>query len=137
MKNFNRNDRRERRDFGRSDYQEKRMFHATCANCGRDCEVPFKPRGDKPVYCKDCFRKQRDNREGGGNSYSAPQTNAGPQLNDQFAKLNAKLDKVLSMLNPVEPKKEQKAQPEIEKPIAKKTPAKKVVLKKKAVRKKK
>lgn len=136
MRNFNRNDRRERRDFGRPDYQEKRMFHATCANCGRDCEVPFKPRGDKPVYCKDCFRKQRDSHDGGG-SHSAPQSNAGPQLNDQFAKLNAKLDKVLAMLNPVQSSHEEAAEPEkAKKPAAKKATAKKVVLKK-AVRKKK
>ena len=28
-----------------------------CAECGKDTEVPFEPRGDKPVYCSDCYRK--------------------------------------------------------------------------------
>jgi CxxC-x17-CxxC domain-containing protein len=39
------------RDFG----GPKELFEATCANCGTTCEVPFKPNGKKPVYCKACF----------------------------------------------------------------------------------
>ena len=35
----------------------RQMFPATCASCGKKTEVPFEPRGDKPVYCSDCFRK--------------------------------------------------------------------------------
>jgi CxxC-x17-CxxC domain-containing protein len=30
-----------------------------CSECGQDTTVPFKPRGDRPVYCSDCFNKQR------------------------------------------------------------------------------
>lgn len=37
----------------------REMYEATCANCGNPARVPFKPRGDKPVYCADCFRAQR------------------------------------------------------------------------------
>ena len=37
----------------------KQMYPATCGNCGKACEVPFQPRGDKPVYCADCFRSMR------------------------------------------------------------------------------
>ena len=37
----------------------RQMFPATCAQCGKTTEVPFQPRGDKPVYCSDCFRKTR------------------------------------------------------------------------------
>lgn len=37
----------------------RQMFKAVCAKCGKDTEVPFEPRGDKPVYCNDCFRAQR------------------------------------------------------------------------------
>jgi CxxC-x17-CxxC domain-containing protein len=33
----------------------REMFQATCSNCGQMAEVPFNPRGDKPVYCRDCF----------------------------------------------------------------------------------
>jgi CxxC-x17-CxxC domain-containing protein len=40
----------------------RQMFPATCAECGKSTEVPFQPRGDKPVYCSDCFRKIRSTR---------------------------------------------------------------------------
>jgi CxxC-x17-CxxC domain-containing protein len=36
------------------------MFKATCSNCGNACEVPFRPSGDKPVYCNNCFGKMRE-----------------------------------------------------------------------------
>ena len=41
---------------------QREMFPATCAECGKDTEVPFEPRGDKPVYCSDCYRKVRLSR---------------------------------------------------------------------------
>jgi CxxC-x17-CxxC domain-containing protein len=34
---------------------EREMFSATCASCGREARVPFQPRGDRPVYCSDCY----------------------------------------------------------------------------------
>ena len=46
--------------FGSGSYGSRRqMFPAVCADCGKDTEVPFEPRGDKPVYCSDCYRKVR------------------------------------------------------------------------------
>jgi CxxC-x17-CxxC domain-containing protein len=36
----------------------REMFQATCSACGKVAEVPFQPRGDKPVYCRDCFSKK-------------------------------------------------------------------------------
>ncbi len=36
----------------------RQMYPATCAACGRETEVPFQPRGDRPVYCRDCFRSR-------------------------------------------------------------------------------
>ncbi len=36
-------------------YGQREMFKATCGQCGGVAEVPFQPRGDKPVYCRDCF----------------------------------------------------------------------------------
>jgi CxxC-x17-CxxC domain-containing protein len=42
--------------------QPRQMFPAVCAECGKDTQVPFEPRGDKPVYCIDCYRKIRPNR---------------------------------------------------------------------------
>jgi CxxC-x17-CxxC domain-containing protein len=44
------------------------LHQAICADCGKSCEVPFKPNGRKPVYCKDCFARN----EGGGESGSRP-----------------------------------------------------------------
>jgi CxxC-x17-CxxC domain-containing protein len=42
------------------------MFSVTCSSCGNDALVPFQPRGDKPVYCSDCFAKTRGTSGGGG-----------------------------------------------------------------------
>jgi CxxC-x17-CxxC domain-containing protein len=46
---------------GRSNYSSgpREMHTVTCASCGKDAQVPFVPRGDKPVYCSDCFQQQR------------------------------------------------------------------------------
>ena len=47
----------ERNGNGGSSYKPQRqMFPVKCAQCGKDTEVPFEPRGDKPVYCSDCYR---------------------------------------------------------------------------------
>jgi CxxC-x17-CxxC domain-containing protein len=35
---------------------QREMYSATWAQCGREALVPFQPRGDKPVYCSDCFK---------------------------------------------------------------------------------
>ena len=37
----------------------REMHPVVCAECGKDAMVPFQPRGDRPVYCSDCFSKQR------------------------------------------------------------------------------
>jgi CxxC-x17-CxxC domain-containing protein len=36
------------------------MHKATCSDCGKTCEVPFKPTGEKPVFCSDCFSSKRE-----------------------------------------------------------------------------
>ncbi len=44
-------------------YRSRRqMFPAVCAECGKECEVPFEPREGRPVYCSDCYNKQRLSR---------------------------------------------------------------------------
>jgi CxxC-x17-CxxC domain-containing protein len=50
--------------FGNRSYSSapRQMFPATCAQCGKSTEVPFQPRGDKPVYCSDCYRSIRPSR---------------------------------------------------------------------------
>ncbi len=37
----------------------REMHSATCANCGKEALVPFRPTGARPVYCSDCFQTQR------------------------------------------------------------------------------
>ncbi|MFZ4632310.1 MAG: CxxC-x17-CxxC domain-containing protein [Patescibacteria group bacterium] len=65
-------DRGGRGGFGGGDRPE--MFKATCADCGASCEVPFKPNGNKPVLCSNCFKGsdrsegRRDDRKFGGRS---------------------------------------------------------------------
>ncbi len=39
--------------------QRREMFPAVCAQCGKDTMVPFQPRGDRPVYCSECYSAQR------------------------------------------------------------------------------
>lgn len=51
--------------YGRS---ERQMTDVTCANCGKETQVPFVPRGDRPVYCSDCFSQVGGG--GGGRSSS-------------------------------------------------------------------
>jgi CxxC-x17-CxxC domain-containing protein len=48
--------------FGRG---ERQMFPAVCAQCGKQTQVPFEPRSDRPVYCSDCFEAKRS-RDGYG-----------------------------------------------------------------------
>lgn len=38
----------------------REMFKATCSDCNQECEVPFKPKEDRPVFCKACFAKRKD-----------------------------------------------------------------------------
>lgn len=118
---------------GRDNYRDsgrKEMFHAVCDECGKDCEVPFRPSSDKPIYCSRCFDNvspKRDNsrpRERSTGSSNAEIS----QLKDQLGSMSAKLDKLLKILTPIE--EDVKIE---EKKKEKKTPTKK----KKVVKKKK
>ncbi len=40
-------------------FGERKMYPAKCSDCGADCEVPFEPKQDRPVYCRECFKKHR------------------------------------------------------------------------------
>jgi CxxC-x17-CxxC domain-containing protein len=51
---------------------ERQMYPAVCAQCGKDTQVPFSPRGDRPVYCSDCYRSQQ-----GSSSYSGGSRSSG------------------------------------------------------------
>lgn len=54
------------------------MYPAVCTDCGKACEVPFKPTGERPTYCKECFTK----RKSGGNQNQGQKPNSfQPQSN--------------------------------------------------------
>lgn len=44
---------------GRRDFGPREMHKATCDECKKECEVPFKPTEGKPVYCKECYAKHK------------------------------------------------------------------------------
>jgi CxxC-x17-CxxC domain-containing protein len=52
------------RSFDRNAPRE--MHKAVCADCGNECEVPFKPSGDRPVLCSMCFKNSRGDERGEG-----------------------------------------------------------------------
>lgn len=43
-------------------YGKREMHKVTCADCGKETEVPFKPDGTRPVYCRDCYQKHKKPR---------------------------------------------------------------------------
>jgi len=93
MRDFNRGGRSEggrgrgRRFDDRGSRGPVEMHKAICDNCGKECEVPFRPSKDKPVYCDDCFGEKRESRgrNGEGNS-------------KQLDLIIEKLDKVLEIV---------------------------------------
>ncbi len=60
MGRFDRDQRREgfRSNF-RGNFGPREMHKATCSDCGKECEVPFKPTEGRPVYCKECYAKKK------------------------------------------------------------------------------
>jgi len=109
------------------------MYKAVCDQCGEACEVPFKPSGDKPIYCSDCFAQGegRDNRSKGG---------SGKGDSKQLEMINQKLDKILQALSlkdieePTVKKEAVKKDKEVAKPekaVKKETKTKKIKVEKK------
>lgn len=91
------------------------MHRATCAECRKNCEVPFRPNGDRPVLCAECFGGKRDNDRGGRSdfgarpvrrefnndrpsaSFSKP-TQSTDDLKKQISDLNTKVDRLLALV---------------------------------------
>jgi len=129
-----------RPSFDRRDGGRPQMHDAVCSECGVQCEVPFRPSGDKPVYCRECFgkvgnvrgapmnndsygdnrRDSYDNDRQGGHKEPRrePARDSSPVLLEKFEALsarvetlNSKLDRILSLVTPViAVTKEQQAQ---------------------------
>ena len=151
MKNFQRGGSGEFRGGNR----DRQMFQATCSQCGKACEVPFKPTGDKPVFCNDCFNKRRDpsdtrvsRPEFGGNTpkrdFSRPDPRApykplpdNNNISKQLSDINSKLDRLISAIEKNLPIDKPKAKTETLKQVLDKAVAKKVPTKKKIDKKKK
>jgi len=53
----------------------RQMYPAVCAQCGKQTEVPFQPRGDRPVYCSDCYKQRQGSS--GGSSYGGRSSSGG------------------------------------------------------------
>jgi len=53
-----------------SDPRERTYTKVICADCNKECEIPFKPSGDRPVYCKECFAVRKR-----GNPFNASRDN--------------------------------------------------------------
>ncbi len=92
------------RDSGRFERKPFEMHDATCDKCGKECQVPFRPSGEKPVLCSDCFRKT----DGGSGRSFVPRNRAmssqsgSGMSSEQFSKINAKLDKIIEFLDNLE-----------------------------------
>jgi CxxC-x17-CxxC domain-containing protein len=126
-------------------FDRPQMHDATCSQCGKPCQVPFRPTGDREVFCNDCFRNKKHDKFSKPSFGSKPsfaprhEQSAGgtEQFKKQFEMLNEKLEKILAAITatkmPALAVKEDKPVKEKSKtPLAKtKTAAKKTVAKKK------
>jgi CxxC-x17-CxxC domain-containing protein len=128
---------------GRSSFGDKPMFPAQCDACGNECQVPFRPTGEKPVYCSDCFGQQAPSGRKGGSK----EKHGGSDFQKELKEIHTKLDAILAVLRPeviVKTEKKEKVaegKKEIEEAKKEEAPSKKEtgkkVTKKKAVSKKK
>ncbi|MFZ2167495.1 MAG: CxxC-x17-CxxC domain-containing protein [Minisyncoccia bacterium] len=84
---------------GHSDETHK----TTCNECHAMCEVPFKPNGKKPVYCRNCYKGKETTTSFTGQPFSRPTESShedagGSDLKKQFTILNTKLDRLISAI---------------------------------------
>ena len=63
---FNRSDRGSRFNRGSENRGRLETTTVTCADCGETTQIPFKPKTDRPVYCRDCFQDHKPAERGGG-----------------------------------------------------------------------
>jgi CxxC-x17-CxxC domain-containing protein len=89
-RNYNRGDRRPSRD------SRNEMFSAVCDDCGKSCEVPFKPSGDKPIYCSRCFEDRGNSHDSGSRRSSSE--NISNENSELLNTINTKLDTLITLL---------------------------------------
>ncbi|MBI5422230.1 hypothetical protein HZA44_03795, partial [Candidatus Peregrinibacteria bacterium] len=84
--------------------EEKPKFDATCSDCGKPCQVPFRPNGEKPVLCSECFSIAKGDSFAPKNHDKFAKKNEGfePRKPDrtveQLEKMNAKLERMLKLI---------------------------------------
>ena len=61
---YSRDDRRTRDDRRSRNDRQRESATVTCADCGTECEIPFVPKTNRPVYCSDCFRQNKPQDSG-------------------------------------------------------------------------
>ncbi len=97
---------------GRPSFGDRPTMHkTTCSECGNIAEVPFKPNGDKPVLCSNCFGggdrgdRSRGGDRGGVRSFGdkprSSQSNGGAdfsKLKEEMSTLNSKLDTLINLM---------------------------------------
>ena len=128
-----------------------RLHQATCSQCGKACEVPFKPNGKKPVYCRDCFGGHKmttpatsyAKKEFAPKEFSAPAMPSRPNdqviadLKRQLEMVHNKVDRIMQFLEVNKPAPKP-ATPEVSEEAIKDTVVKKrIVVSKKLGAKKK
>lgn len=97
------------------------MHKATCSECGKTCEVPFRPTGEKPVFCNDCFASKREGGDRGGDrggrqsrdfdrapkrdfggdrrpSFGGDFKPAGGDSKKELGEISAKLDRLINLM---------------------------------------
>ncbi len=129
---------------------DREMFQATCSECGKRCDVPFRPTGEKPVYCNDCFGGKRDgsferNDRGSdrGSRNDRPQKEFTKpasvtddrsiiELKKSVETLNSKLDSMIRMIQDLKPETKVPAKKESLGTIVKEATASKAPVKKAA-----
>ncbi len=133
--------------------RDRQMHSAKCGDCGKTCEVPFRPTGERPVYCNDCFGGKSDDRGAAfGKRDSAPRSYDKPsyekpayakpayaapaapdaridELKRQLESVNTKLDKLIQSMGATKPAAPVAKAVAVEAPKKAEKPAKKVVAK--------
>jgi CxxC-x17-CxxC domain-containing protein len=90
------------------------MHQATCVSCKKFCEVPFKPNGKKPVFCRDCFGMQDKENSGARSAYAKPSYSErtvirtsvvppAPNFKHEIEALNIKIDTLTRMVEALAP----------------------------------
>lgn len=132
---FKRFDDTKRFDDKRGGGSRSEMFKTVCDKCGKSCEVPFRPNGEKPVYCNECFGGKGEYSQ--RPTFSKPVQHSAPsvrvesdkridELKREVELMHAKIDLLIDVVG---------QQPEPVKPITKKEISKPNVSVKKVVKK--